>query len=177
MLAGRIGYEGINFGREDIEYLPGKSILATYKDIPGYASAEAFRVEKGLIVNSFLWVNSPKGVIQGVVEELPESELWNNQALFAAAGWIVLLHRDAIRPPNVIGRDAFPALTYSASEQTSRNQLFTDISMYLKVAKAQFVSGEVSIDSGWDNFLRTLNQMGLERLIAIDQAAYDRMKK
>ncbi|MCL2833268.1 MAG: extracellular solute-binding protein [Treponema sp.] len=175
-LAGRFGYEGLTFGREDLDYLPGKSVLATYKDQPGFESAEAFRIGKAVIVNAFLWLNSPKGILQGVIEDLPDSEIYNNQALFENAGWMILLHRGAIRPANVKGLDAFPTLTYTASEQTERNQLFTDITMYLRTAKAQFVSGGVDVDAGWDNYIRTLNNMGLPRLLAIDQAAYSRLK-
>ena len=67
-----------------------------------------------------------------------------------------------------------PALTYTDAEATERATLYADISNYLLTAKAQFITGELDIDSDWDAHLEKLNQMGLERILEIDQAAYDR---
>lgn len=43
--------------------------------------------------------------------------------------------------------------------------------------KAQFIIGETDIDSNWDTFINTLNGMRLQRLLEIEQQAYDRYAK
>lgn len=39
--------------------------------------------------------------------------------------------------------------------------------------KVQFITGVVDIDSYWDTFVSTLNEQGLETILAIDQEAYN----
>ena len=39
---------------------------------------------------------------------------------------------------------------------------------------AQFISGAMDIDSNWDNYISTLQSMGIDRCIEITQAAYER---
>ena len=68
----------------------------------------------------------------------------------------------------------YPQVTYTAEESSERTPLFTDISSYIKTMKAQFITGEVDIDSGWDTYIQTLKAMGLDRLMEIEQGAYDR---
>ena len=70
--------------------------------------------------------------------------------------------------------DDYPQVTYNADEVAERSPLFTDISSYIKTMKAQFITGEVDIDAGWDNYIQTLKSMGLDRLMEIEQGAYDR---
>lgn len=72
------------------------------------------------------------------------------------------------------GADPFPALTWTEEELADKSTLVADINPYILQFEAQVISGEIDLDSGWDAFLQTLNNMGLERLQAIDQAAYDR---
>ena len=38
---------------------------------------------------------------------------------------------------------------------------------------AEFVLGRQDIDAGWDNFVATVEGMGINRLVEIYQAAYD----
>lgn len=68
--------------------------------------------------------------------------------------------------------DCFPRLSYTAEEANERATLKTDLQNYLEQAKAQFITGEIDVEEGWDDFVNTVNGMGLERLIEIEQAAY-----
>ena len=38
----------------------------------------------------------------------------------------------------------------------------------------KFITGAMSLDKDWDNYVDTVNQMGLTEAIAITQAALDR---
>ena len=63
---------------------------------------------------------------------------------------------------------------YTAEELETRSTLYTDVYNYLVTAKIQFITGETDIDAGWDAYLAELDKIGLERLLEIEQAAYDR---
>ena len=63
---------------------------------------------------------------------------------------------------------------YTAEEQSERSVLMMDIKNYIQTMKAQFIVGEVDIDTGWDSFLTNLKTMQLDRLLEIEQQAYDR---
>ena len=63
---------------------------------------------------------------------------------------------------------------YTAEEQSERSVLMMDIKNYIQTMKAQFIVGEVDIDTGWDSFLTNLKNMQLDRLLEIEQQAYDR---
>jgi len=40
--------------------------------------------------------------------------------------------------------------------------------------EAKFISGVVDIETGWDTYVKTLDQMGLQDVMKVYQAAYDR---
>ena len=68
----------------------------------------------------------------------------------------------------------YPQVTYTAEEQAERSVLMMDIKNYIQTMKAQFIVGEVDVDAGWDAFLTNLKNMQLDRLLEIEQQAYDR---
>lgn len=70
--------------------------------------------------------------------------------------------------------DDYPNLAYTGAESSERAALVADIQNYIKTMKAQFIIGALDIDAEWDNFVNTLNGMGLERLLALEQGAYNR---
>ena len=82
----------------------------------------------------------------------------------------------ALAKPGLVIHDAYPVLSYSAEETTERNDLMTSINTYFSSAFTQFVLGNEDIDTGFDTFVKTLNDMGLGRWLEIEQAAYDRVK-
>ena len=54
--------------------------------------------------------------------------------------------------------------------------LWTDISLYVNESRAKFINGELDLDADWDNYIATLQKMGMERVIEMKQAtvsAYD----
>ena len=88
-------------------------------------------------------------------------------------GWAVRLAQDGIDRCTVV--DTFPGLLYNEDESTTRTQLYTDIKLYLNTMQAQFITGQVNLESDWDAYLKQLDTMGLSRLLEIEQAAYDRL--
>lgn len=72
---------------------------------------------------------------------------------------------------------SYPVMVCDGSVAEERATLVTDLTLYCEAATAQFITGEVDVDEGWDNYVATLENMGLSRLLEIEQETYDRMYK
>lgn len=70
--------------------------------------------------------------------------------------------------------DTYPRLSWTEEELERRATYTADINPYILQYEAQVVNGEVDLESTWDDFVKTLEEMGVEDLNAIDQAAVDR---
>lgn len=55
--------------------------------------------------------------------------------------------------------------------------LQTDIDTYVQEMRAKFITGDADIDADWENYISTLNRMGLEEYYAINQAGLEAYKK
>lgn len=169
---GSRGFEGISWDMTDIDYLDGVQIL-TLRQPEGYASDEEYRYKKAIINNGFNFVNGIQDMSFGVIINANE-EVLNNPRLLENYGWAVLAEQGR---RNKKAADVFPNLVYTPEEISVRSVLQTDIGLYVQQSRAQFITGEIDVDAGWDNYLNTLKQMQLEKLLETEQRAYDRMKK
>ena len=70
--------------------------------------------------------------------------------------------------------ERFPKLSYTEDELKRKATYEADINPYISQYEAQVISGEVDLDSTWDEYVATLNNMGLQDLISINQAAVSR---
>lgn len=68
----------------------------------------------------------------------------------------------------------FPYLSYTDEESKTISTLTTDIRSYVNQYFAQVVTGDLLLEDSWENYLSTLNQMGLEQMFSIYQASYER---
>lgn len=68
---------------------------------------------------------------------------------------------------------AWPLFTFTVEENRKLAPLADDIETYVREMKAKFIAGEASF-SQWDQYVKTLNDMGLEDYMEIQQAAYER---
>ena len=74
--------------------------------------------------------------------------------------------------------DMIPALSYTESEAKERTSLQTDLGIHLQQMHTSFINGQVELnDKNWNDFQAKMNEMGLSRLLEIEQAAYDRLMK
>lgn len=67
---------------------------------------------------------------------------------------------------------SFPDIYFTSDQNTELNALKTDIESYVEQMQANFVVGKASFDE-WSDYIDTLNKMGLDRLVKINQEAYD----
>lgn len=66
------------------------------------------------------------------------------------------------------------SLVLTEDESDTYNDAWTDINAYITESTAKFITGDLDIESGWDSFISDLEQMGLQDVIDVYQAAYDR---
>ncbi len=70
----------------------------------------------------------------------------------------------------------FPDAIYTSDENTELATLTTDIGGYVLQTRANWIT-KGGIDEGWDEYVKKLNDMGLEKFVQIRMAAYDRFNK
>ena len=68
-----------------------------------------------------------------------------------------------------------PPLSFTEDQAAAIADPETTIGRYVTQMFTQFVRGDADLDAGWDQYLATLDQMGLAPYLQIYQAAYDAM--
>jgi putative aldouronate transport system substrate-binding protein len=170
-IVGHAGFKGVSWDYTTFAYAPDYPIF-TMRQPEGFGSAEEYRYKKAVINGGTSLLGMFKGTAYSMETEA-DDKLLSDERVLNAHGWSV---RVEARRRECQSVDNFPLLSYTSEEAVERTSLVTDLDLYLKQSLTQFISGEVDIDSGWNDYLRTLDQMKASRLIAIDQAAYDRLK-
>ena len=170
-LAGTFGKDGQTFDWQHNDILDVD--VPKMRVLEGCASGEETRYKFGTLnetLNVIEWNNDRRALFTAPIEDVQSDEILNEY------GWAALVAL-AVREDGIQQVDCFPRLSYTAEEASERATLKTDLENYLKQAKAQFMTGEIDVEEGWDSFVNTVNGMGLERLIEIEQAAYDRYQE
>lgn len=172
-LVAKYGYEGKNYDMNALE-IPGLEAFSilTIRQPEGYSSTEDYRnnaVTPGEQMGPYL---PAAGTYHAAAMSANAEQL---EQLLPMYGWGILVARDCLSNDAVQKEEAFPVLLYTEEESAERTSLYTDISLYIESMHAQFITGVTDIDSGWDEYIQTLNNMQLPRLLEIEQAAYDRL--
>lgn len=66
------------------------------------------------------------------------------------------------------------SLVLTEDESDTYNDAWTDINSYIVETTAKFITGEADIAAEWDSYIAELESMGLQDVIDVYQAAYDR---
>ncbi len=85
--------------------------------------------------------------------------------------------RDHVKPWEVdYDEHIFPdtLLKYTADELLERTGPMADVQAYIEEMEVKFVTGVADIDTEWDAYVQGVYDRGLEDIIEITQAAYDR---
>ena len=88
------------------------------------------------------------------------------------AGWSFQRRIDTRPVPNL--EINYPLVMFTADEQDVINTCLTDMRNYVSSMEVKFITGEADIDGTWEEYIKTLNKMGMDKVIAAKQAAYDR---
>jgi len=73
---------------------------------------------------------------------------------------------------NVLTR-ALPPLVFTEEQASELSDLEVTITDYVDQMNARFITGDADIENEWDTYVKTLDEMNLERYIQIHQEAYD----
>ena len=65
----------------------------------------------------------------------------------------------------------------SADDTAMAKQYSTDLANMRKTAFADFITGKVDIDSGWDAYVQNMKNAGLDQFVELKQKAYDVVAK
>ncbi len=99
-------------------------------------------------------------------------ELAEKRVQQTVPGSLSKLDIDKLYQPYLIP-DIYPDLFFTAEENDERIRYFTDIDAYVNKMHAKWII-DGNVESEWDEYMDTLNRMGLDKMLAIYQAAYDR---
>ena len=169
-LSMRNGYDGVTF---DFEEVNGALCAdhTKYAEAAGKTVAE-YRPNIAVASRAFHLYECMEGTPYHVMSMTDTEGLFEGRC-FELAG-AQAIKEAALREENVETIFQYPNVVYTEDETTERSILFTDITNYLATTRIQFITGEADIDATWDSYIAKLNEIGLERLMEIEQAAYDR---
>ena len=68
-----------------------------------------------------------------------------------------------------------PPLSFTGDEIDEYSEMMSSIGTYWRECTTLFILGEMNLDTDWDSYLKTLNEMGLEKYLSVVQGAYDRV--
>ncbi|MGI6173962.1 MAG: extracellular solute-binding protein [Christensenellales bacterium] len=73
-------------------------------------------------------------------------------------------------------RDEFPTglLKFTEDEQAMLDKNYVDIDTYVNNMRSQFITGVSSVETDWDAYCNRVKAMGIDDVLAVYQAAYDR---
>lgn len=98
-----------------------------------------------------------------------------NDAANLAQNWYAKSNLESIYPI-MVPRFPDSYLTYSKEESAMIATKMTDITNYVSQMTAKFITGFEPL-SKWNEFVSQVQKMGIDEVMAVKQAAYDRMMK
>lgn len=72
--------------------------------------------------------------------------------------------------------EIWPAFTYASEEASEFESIATDVDKFTEESRSGFISGKKPL-SEWDSYVSQYDQMGIDRYLEIQQAAYDRYQQ
>lgn len=86
-----------------------------------------------------------------------------------------IAYAEGILPYVEADEDVFPRffLKFTDDQQYVLDTKWTEIQTYVKKMRVEFITGVTDIETGWDTYVKTLDQMGLPEVVEVYQEAYD----
>ena len=75
------------------------------------------------------------------------------------------------------GAEPRPAMFYSEEDSQTISTLKTDLDSYVDQYSAQVITGEQDLESTWDSYVSTMEQMGASKLESLYVNAYNATKQ
>lgn len=143
-------------GEEGVTYEEVDGELQYLDFIRNPESGQTFEEE---LVNYLPWIGQTQGILK--------ADYFNG----SEAAPMSLEAAEKIRPyvPEIWG-----GFTHTIEENDLLASTGADIEKYIDESRDRFVSGDLSLDNDWDNYVQTLEDMGLEEYMNVKTAAYER---
>lgn len=168
-MACRYGEEGVDW-EWSADYATGLPAIHIIN-----ASASSGQTRSTWSALSALLTNyGPDTKYHSAITNAPEDMTWNEHRTqrnnAQATGYLAIAERN--NPAEVLDW----SLNYNEEERDRMGNLQTEMASYLNEARAKFAVGEWDVynDADWNNYLKTLNDTGLDLWLECAQSAYDR---
>ncbi|WP_246218402.1 hypothetical protein [Litoribacterium kuwaitense] len=83
---------------------------------------------------------------------------------------------EQVKPYRIKDEDILPPLSYTVEENEQVSTILSDINTYVDEMEAAFITGEQDF-SQWEDYKKTLEQMGVQEYLDIAQTAYERSQE
>ncbi|MGL1891218.1 MAG: extracellular solute-binding protein [Spirochaetaceae bacterium] len=71
--------------------------------------------------------------------------------------------------------EAYPVLSLNKAEKDAYDKAYTNIDTYADEMRQKWLLGAEDVEAGWDEYIETLKEYGVESLVSSQQTAYDRL--
>jgi putative aldouronate transport system substrate-binding protein len=73
-------------------------------------------------------------------------------------------------------KEVVPPLSFTSAEDNQTREIRANLETYRAESQALFITGQMSLDRDWNNYLAQLDRIGLQRFLQVAQTAYNRIK-
>ncbi|MBR2037854.1 MAG: extracellular solute-binding protein [Lachnospiraceae bacterium] len=166
-----------------LEDYPVYSLAEEAKNNPpaGYEKWDDFVLQKMYINEGFNMVQyvSGYGISKIIVETNAGDEICDNMIEANYGTKTAMMWKRMNDPGEAVIQYGYPILVYDTAVIDERSSIWTDLFLLCQTAQAQFITGEMDIesDADWNAFIENLKKAGLERLLEIEQTSYNAIFK
>ena len=155
------------FGEPGVDWVEAADDAESLYDFLGYKASMEPVLVWGTRQNSH-WQNNVPGFRTRELDFITTAG--SDDSVRAKAKAVELLYDQYPEEGTIVNK-----IIYSIDELDERSAILFPIQTYVKQMRYQFIMGEVDIDEAWDDYIKELKSMNIDRLLEISQTAYDRM--
>lgn len=153
----------LNYGveGEDFEYIDDKQGVERL-------------IPEGMTRDEFISKLNPIGVAQPRTHEASQALELHRQDENEPENYHIMQETMEKTMPYAV--PSYPNVHFTEEEVSIINSIGTDIGDYIERMEADFIIGSSSVDSDWDEYINTLEQMRVDEYIKVHTDAYERWK-
>lgn len=144
---------------------------------------ESYTIQDGKPVYTELITNNPEGWT--VAEAMGKYIMASYDGPFIQSGEYQMQYFTKEEAKNAVytwadcdsRETTLPTILPTQDESTEYASIYNELKTYVEEMTTKFINGTADIDKEYDNYLKTLNQLGLARATEIENAALDRYKQ
>ncbi len=164
-MVGMFGEEGTYWGYLE-EETPSviEGTMARYWSNPSYSTD----------TESDYWGNIFWTGMQKDLAEFRASYTAIPEDMYAASSYEARLFEETTKLIPFFYEEYLPKNLYMEKEDYETfTTIQTSLQEYIRMSMAQFITGELNLDSDWDSYVDTINSYGLDTYLSLYQAAFD----